>query len=125
MATFLKAQVSSLIASAVDFLITALIVNFFGLWYVIASILGTVSGGLMNFSINRDWVFQAGAQNIKPQLFNYILVWFGNLILVTTGVYFLTHFFNLNYLFSKIATSIVVGISYNYFMQKQFIFSIK
>jgi len=122
MITFFKAQASSLIASATDFLITALTVSFFGWWFVAGSITGTVSGGFVNFYINRNWVFKAGLKNIYPQVIRYILVWVGNLLLVTSFVYLLTHFFYLNYLLSKIAVSIVMGLSYNYYMQKQFIF---
>ena len=122
MVTFFKAQASSLTASASDFLITALCVSIFGLWFVAGSIIGTFSGGVVNFYINRNWVFNAGLKNIYPQVIRYILVWLGNLLLVTLFVYLLTRFLNLNYLLSKMAVSIVMGLSYNYYMQKQFIF---
>jgi len=125
MITFIKAQASSLTASATDFLITALSVSILGWWFVAGSMIGTVSGGIVNFYINRNWVFNAGFKNIYPQIIRYILVWLGNLLLVTLFVYLITHFFNLNYLLSKIAVSIVMGLSYNYYMQKQFIFPAK
>jgi len=123
MYTFLKAQASSLSASIVDFLITILCVRVFGMWYVAASITGTVSGGIVNFSINRNLVFNATSENIKFQILKYIIVWLGNLLLVTGGVYGLTHFFNINYVLSKVIVSLLIGTSYNYIMQKQFIFS--
>lgn len=125
MLRYFKAQASSLTATAADFLVTLLFVNFFSSWYLIASIIGTVSGGMVNFYINRNWVFDAASKALKWQVFRYVLVWIGNLILVTLGVYFLTHFFNINYMLSKVLISIMVGISYNYYMQKLFIFSVK
>ncbi|RDC55847.1 GtrA family protein [Pedobacter chinensis] len=125
MITFFKAQASSLAASATDFFITALTVSVFGWWYLTGSIIGTVSGGIINFYINRNWVFNAGLKKVYPQMIRYVLVWVGNLLLVTIFVYLLTHFFNYNYLLSKIAVSIVMGLSYNYYMQKQFIFPVK
>lgn len=125
MLTFLKAQASSLTASATDFLVTALTVGIFGWWYLAGSITGTVAGGLVNFYINRNWVFNAGTAEVRQQMIRYTMVWVGNLLLVTLFVYLLTHFFKLNYLFSKIAVSVVIGISYNYYMQKQFIFPLK
>jgi len=125
MLTFLKAQASSLTASATDFLITALTVSIFGWWYLAGSIIGTVSGGLVNFYINRNWVFNASRVEVRQQIIRYMLVWLGNLLLVTLFVYLLTRFFSLNYLFSKIAVSVVMGLSYNYYMQKQFIFPVK
>ncbi len=125
MLRYFKAQASSLTATAVDFLVTLLVANFFGSWYLTASIIGTVCGGMVNFYINRFWVFDAASKALKWQALKYILVWVGNLILVTLGVYFFTHFFNINYMLSKVFVSISVGISYNYYMQKLFIFSVK
>lgn len=123
MLTFLKAQASSLMASATDFGITIIAVNFFGLWYLAASIIGTISGGVVNFFVNRKWVFQSRSKEVKGQVFRYILVWAGNLVIVTAGVYVFTHFFNLNYVLAKVVSSVLTGISYNYIMQRQFIFT--
>ncbi|QNN40153.1 GtrA family protein [Pedobacter roseus] len=123
MLTFLKAQASSLMASATDFGITIIAVNFFGLWYLAASIIGTISGGVVNFFVNRKWVFQSESKEVKWQVFRYILVWAGNLAIVTAGVYVFTHFFNLNYVLAKVVSSVLTGISYNYIMQRQFIFT--
>jgi putative flippase GtrA len=123
MFTYLKAQASSLIASASDFGVTIIAVNLFGWWYLAASIIGTVTGGAINFYVNRKWVFESQSTAIKWQILKYILVWAGNLIIVTAGVFILTHFFNLNYVLAKVFSSVLTGISYNYIMQKQFIFS--
>jgi putative flippase GtrA len=121
--TYLKAQGSSIIASAIDFGVTVIAVNLFGWWYLAASITGTVSGGIVNFYVNRKWVFESQSTAIKWQILKYILVWAGNLGIVTAGVFILTHFFNLNYMLAKVFSSVLTGISYNYIMQKQFIFS--
>jgi putative flippase GtrA len=123
MFTYLKAQGSSIIASAIDFGVTVIAVNLFGWWYLAASITGTVSGGIVNFYVNRKWVFESQSTAIKWQILKYILVWAGNLGIVTAGVFILTHFFNLNYMLAKVFSSVLTGISYNYIMQKQFIFS--
>ncbi len=123
MFTYLKAQASSLVASATDFGVTIIAVNLFGWWYLAASISGTVSGGLVNFYVNRKWVFESESKAIKWQLLKYILVWAGNLIIVTAGVFILTRFFNLNYVLAKVFSSVLTGLSYNYIMQKQFIFT--
>lgn len=121
--TYLKAQASSLVASAIDFGVTIIAVNLFGWWYLVASITGTVTGGAVNFYVNRKWVFESESTAIKWQILKYILVWAGNLIIVTAGVFILTRFFNLNYVLAKVFSSVLTGISYNYIMQKQFIFS--
>ena len=123
MFTYLKAQASSLLASATDFGVTIFAANLFGWWYLAASITGTVTGGAVNFYVNRKWVFESESTAIKWQILKYVLVWTGNLIIVTAGVFMLTHFFNLNYVLAKVLSSILTGVSYNYIMQKQFIFS--
>jgi len=123
MLIYLKAQASSLVASATDFGVTIIAANLFGWWYLAASITGTVTGGAVNFYVNRKWVFESESTAIKWQILKYVLVWTGNLIIVTAGVFMLTHFFNLNYVLAKVLSSILTGVSYNYIMQKQFIFS--
>ncbi len=123
MYTFLKAQVSSLTASMVDFLTTMLCVRVLGIWYLTGSITGTIAGGIVNFLMGRKWVFDATSKSVWIQIIKYLLVWLGNLILVTTGIYLLTQFLGFNYMVSKISVSIVVGTTYNYLMQKRFIFT--
>ena len=122
MYVFLKAQLSSFIASIADFLTTFILVQVLAIPYIPGSIAGTVLGGCINFYMNRKWTFNAEEKNIKIQIAKYITVWVGNVALVTLGVYLLTHFMGINYLASKICTSILVGASYNYLMQKHFIF---
>ncbi len=122
MLTFLKAQASSLTATLVDYMITWFCVSVFGIWYVAGSVLGTVSGGVVNFYMGRNWVFNASNTELKSQILKYILVWGGNLLIVTSGIYLLTHYLNVNYLISKVIISGLIGTVYNYFMQKKFIF---
>jgi putative flippase GtrA len=122
MLTFLKAQTSSLIASAMDFLITVLLVELTGIRIILASAEGTLSGGIINFIINRSWVFREGDKKTQVQIFRYTLVWAGNLVLNISGMYVITHFTSLNYVISKIFISVLVGVLYNYFLQKRFVF---
>jgi putative flippase GtrA len=75
MATFIKAQAASLTATIVDFTVTVLLKEVFHCWYLLASILGTVSGGVVNFMMNRSWVFRARDKKIHYQAIKYILVW--------------------------------------------------
>ena len=123
MLTFLKAQAASFTATASDYVVTYLCVSIFGLWYIAGSVAGTVIGGVVNFYMGRNWVFNAENKDLKSQIFKYVLVWCGNLAIVTGGIYLLTHYFNVNYMVSKLIISGVIGTLYNYFMQKKFIFT--
>jgi putative flippase GtrA len=122
MATFIKAQAASLVATMVDFSITIILVELFRCWYLAASVTGTICGGIANFMLGRRWVFRATEKGIPLQAIKYLLVWAGNLVLVSGGVYIATSYGGLNYVLSKILVSIVVGSTYNYLMQKRFVF---
>lgn len=122
MATFVKAQVASLSASIIDFLTTLVCTQVFHVWYVLGSVIGTTAGGIVNFMMGRNWVFGAKERNINLQIFKYIIVWVGNLLLTTAGVYLVTHYLHVNYILSKIIVSATVGTGYNFLMQKKFVF---
>ena len=123
MATFLKAQVASLSASIFDFLTTLVCTQYFGFWYVYGSATGTIVGGIINFSMGRHWVFDAAGKKVYSQILRYVLVWSGNFALTTSGVFLVTHYLNINYILSKIIVTCTVGVTYNYFMQKKFVFA--
>ena len=122
MLTFAKAQFASFIASAVDYFITIFCVELLGFWYVIGSSTGTIFGGLTNFSLGRHWVFRGGEALRRIQLMRYFLVWLGYLTLATFGVYLLTHLGGINYIVSKITVSLFLAVTYNYPLQKKFVF---
>lgn len=122
MVTFIKAQAASLAATIVDFAVTIILVEVFHCWYLAASVIGTISGGVANFTLGRRWVFKATEKGIPMQAIKYLLVWTGNLVLVSGGVYAVTNYGRINYVLSKILVSIVIGSTYNYLMQKRFVF---
>lgn len=122
MLTFLKAQTASIVATVVDFLVTVVAVEVFERWYVLATILGTASGGITHFSLGRKWVFHSQDPDVTAQALRYLLIWIGSLLFNALGVYVITHYTGISYIFSKVVTSTVVGIGYNYMMQKRFVF---
>ncbi len=121
MFTFLKANMASLIASFFDYVITIVAVQIFSMNVVIASLVGNVLGGIINFMLGRHWVFSAKQANGFRQAEKYFLVWMGNLLLNTCGMYLFTKF-GLYYLVTKIGTSLAVAIGYNYPLQKRYVF---
>jgi putative flippase GtrA len=120
--TFFKAQAASLTATAVDFSTTVILKEWLHCWYLLASVLGTITGGIVNFSMSRRWVFSARDKKMYFQAVKYLLVWMGNLLLVSSGVFLLTHYGGISYLVSKVTVSIFVGFFYNYTLQKRFVF---
>lgn len=122
MITFLKANISSSIASFFDYLITIFLVSFFHVDVVIASTTGTVCGGILNFLIGRNWVFESKKRKVKDQAARYGLVWIGNLMLNTGGMYVMTKLLKVHFVIAKLIVSLIVGFGYNYTMQKKFVF---
>ena len=123
MITFLKANMASLLASGSDFLITVLLVQWCKVDVVAAAVTGTVTGGVINFLMGRHWVFKAGDDRAAKQLLKYLLVWTGNLLLNTGGIYLLAVVAGFHYIGSKVFIALLVAFLYNYPLQKNFVFS--
>jgi len=122
MLVFLKAQASSLISTATDFLVTFLLKQLWGTWFLAASVTGTICGGIVNFLLGRNWVFSSKQHKPGAQIVKYMFVWTGSLALNAGGIYLLTEILKLEPWISKITVSLVVGIGYNYVLQKFFVF---
>ncbi len=123
MRTFFKVQATSLMASGIDFLTTILCVRLWHYWYLSASITGAVCGGLVSFIVSKKWTFAESNQPITSQFGRFVLVWLGNAGANATGLFVTTHFLGVQFLLAKTAVSILVGITYNYFLQKDFVFT--
>jgi putative flippase GtrA len=121
MFTFIKANIASLVASLCDYVVTIIAVQFFAVNVVVAGITGTICGGVINFLIGRHWVFVANQAKASRQAKRYFLVWSGNLVLNATGMYVLTKI-GVNYIVTKLVTSILVAVAYNYPCQKGYVF---
>ena len=122
MKTFIKANVASIIASLCDFLCTVILKEFFSVNAIAASILGTVTGGVINFFIGRYWAFKVDNKSISSQGKRYFVTWVGNLILNALGVYLLINYTGLNYKIAKIVILLTVAVAYNYPLQKKYVF---
>lgn len=123
--TFTKAQCSAWVASAVDFGVTLLLVNFLNVWYGYATFIGALSGGMVNCSINYRWVFHAFDQKKKYIAMRYIFVWAVSIALNTFGTFSLTELTNTNYIISKAIVAMLVAVFWNYQMQRSFVFHYK
>lgn len=126
MFTFVKAQTASIIATIVDFVVTILLVNLLKLHDDVATTMaaatGTITGGIVNFLLGREWVFLATHQTRTVQAGRYFLVWTGNLLLNAGGVYLLIHYGDMKVIYAKVLVSVLIGFSYNYFLQKKYVF---
>ena len=118
----IKAQAASAAGSAVDFLVTIACVEVLHSWYLLATVLGNAAGGLTNFYLGRHHVFHSSDQEAPAQGLRYFIVWLGSMLLNAAGVYLFTQMLHLNYVYSKIVVSLLVGVGFNYFLQLHFVF---
>jgi putative flippase GtrA len=122
MRVFFKAQLASLTATAIDFLVTILLVNLFGFYPVPASAIGTITGGAVYFRMGRNWVFEAAQGPGSEQAVKYIAVWIVYLLLNTGFLYLITRYTGVNYILAKVGVAITMSVSYNFVLHKKFVF---
>jgi putative flippase GtrA len=122
MITFTKAQIASLLATLVDFGITALLVRVAEAPIVAGGATGSICGGVTHFMISRNWVFSAQEKKWAAQVNRYVLVWIGNFLLNVSGLWLLTHYTGIKDLYAKVIVAVTVAVCYNYVLQKRFVF---
>ena len=122
MLSFLKVQAASIAGSILDYLLTILLVSGLHWGYVLASLSGNILGAATLFILCRNWIFRPEKGSMHLQILRFILVFAGNMALASAGIYLLTRFLHLHYILSKTIVSVLLGVSYNYVMQKRFVF---
>lgn len=123
MQTFIKTQAALIFGSIADFLLTWLLVDVFNYWYVSSNAAGNIIGAVIQFLLSRYWVFTAARQKPMAQIHKFIVMWVGNILLSALGIYVLTNYAHLHYLFSKLLVSVLLGVSYTYLLSKKFVFT--
>jgi len=122
MITFTKAQIVSLLATGVDFLVTFLLSKLAGMPIVAAGATGTLLGGVTHFMVSRNWVFSARESKWAAQLNRYVLVWIGNFLLNVSGLWLVTHYTGIKDMNAKVIVAVTVAVCFNYPLQKRFVF---
>ena len=120
--SFFRAQVTALLATATDFGIMILLKEGLGLWYMFAVVIGTLAGGFVGFMLGRYWAFISTEVKSIKQAKKYLVVMAGSFILNVGGVFLMVDFFHFQYIFAKVIVAIIVGIGFNFFLQRYFVF---
>ena len=92
------------------------------IWYVISAAVGAAVGAVIAFFLGRNWAFVAKDEQKRTQALKYFIVALGSLGLNTFGVYAFTEWAEFQYVVSKTITAIIVAVSYNYTLNKYFVF---
>jgi putative flippase GtrA len=117
-----RSQVSSLVATLIDFGTLVFLVEVFKLWYVTATAIGAFVGAVTNFTFGRHWSFKATDGLVHHQVVKYSLISGTSLILNSLGVYFLTDGVGLKYTESKVVTAILIGLLFNFPLHRVYVF---
>jgi len=120
--TFCKAQISAQVATLIDFVVSVLLAELVGIWYLYATFLGAISGGISNCIMNYRWVFDNEGLKKKKVAYKYAIVWTGSIVLNTLGTYVLTELSSQYFIFSKAIVSILVAVFWNYQLQRLFVY---
>jgi putative flippase GtrA len=119
---FVKANLSSGIASGLEYvLITAIV--WAGVHYLAAATVGAVVGAVTDFALKRHWAFSRATKGaVHHEGVRYLLVSGASLGLNLGLAYLLVDGLGLPPVPGVIAASLVVGIVWNYPLHRYFVF---
>lgn len=122
---FAKAQLSAFSGGLVDYLVMVFCTELLHIHYTISIAIGGIIGAVVNFSVNRYWTFDANKASQLPvgnQLLKFIFVVAGSICLKSGGTFLMSNGLHLDYKISRILIDIVVSLSFNYVLQKYWVF---
>jgi hypothetical protein len=119
---FIRVQIASILGSAADYLVTVFMASLLNIYYLLSNFTGNICGGTVQFLLCRKWAFHAEEGKLNWQIVRFVLVFSGNIALSAAGVFLFTNYGHLHYVLSKTIVSILLGVTYNYILQKRFVF---
>ena len=119
---FFRHQVSAVIATTADFGIYRILYEYFNVAPHIATIFSSLLGATISYTLGRYWAFKATHCGHKNQMVKYAIVSLGSAGLNSLGIYLFFDSFGFNEMWSKVIVACVIGIPYNFFLQKKWVF---
>jgi putative flippase GtrA len=114
-------QLSSLVATGVDYCVMIVCVSVLGLSPVLGTVIGALCGAVTSFTLGRRWVFDARRGDLRSQALRYALVSAVSLCGNAGGEWLLVRI-GLQYIIARVVASTVVGIAWNFPMHRHFVF---
>jgi len=122
MESFYKSQASSFMATGIDMAVMIFCTEILGIYYVTSTAIGAFCGAMVSFFLGRNWAFRRKDGGLTGQAIRYLITSGLSLVLNTAGVWFITEFLGCQYIVSKVIVSIIVGIFFNFFMFRYFVY---
>lgn len=120
--SFLRAIMTSLSATSVDFFISIFLNEVLNVYYVTATSIGGICGAATSFFMGRVWVFKKKTNKLKNQLIKFSFTNMVSIFLNTSGVFFIKEQFSLPFVWARVLTSVLVGFFFNFLMNRYFVF---
>lgn len=125
--TFLQSQVAAFLGGITDYGLMVLLTEVFQLHFSFSILISGIVGAIINFSINRFWVFknQLGYSSpINNQLFKFALVVLGSISLKSFGTLMFQKVFQIDYRIGRLITDSFVSYGFNYPLIKYWVFKV-
>ncbi len=121
--SLLRYNLSAATATATDFSTLAFCKEIIGMSPVIGTFIGALAGATVAFFLGRNWTFLNKEGKMSSQSTKFVLVVAGSILLNTFGEYLLTEVFVVgHYMLARIITAATIGITYNFPLQRYFVF---
>lgn len=120
--SFLKSQASSVLATAVDFAVLIGLTELLNVYYVHSVAIGAAAGAIVSFYLGRNWAFRRTDGKLSYQAIRYLFTSSASLFFNTYGVFLLTESCGIQYIYSKLIISFLVGVLFNFFMFRYFVY---
>jgi len=120
--TFIRSQIVSLCATSVDFLLSLLLHLILGVYYVTATSVGSLFGAFTSFILGRNWAFLNRHGHVRKQVIRFIIINIFSIFANTTGVFFFKETFDISFFASRLIVSVLVGVCFNFAMNRYFVF---
>lgn len=123
--TFLQAQVAAFLGGITDYGLMILLTEVFKLHFTFSILISGTVGAIINFSINRFWVFKnqsSYSNHINNQLLKFSLVVLGSISLKSFGTLILQKVFQIDYRIGRLITDSFVSYGFNYPLIKCWVF---
>ena len=119
---FVRANASTLLATAVEWVLVTVMVRSGGS-YLLAAGCGAFLGALMDFALKRQWAFmRRGTRSLRSESTRYVVVSAFSLGWNLVTAFVLVHFLRVPAIPGVIAASVLVGAFWNYPLHRLFVF---
>ncbi len=119
---FLKAQLSAFVGGLTDFGIYTFCFKVLSLSAPLSNVASGSLGAVVNFIINRYWSFDSKQESLGNQLWKFVIVVIGSILLKSSGIYLLVDIWDVHFILAKISVELIVSLGFNFVLQKYWVF---